>query len=61
MPFAAALRKSLQERGSEVPAEFKRGDSLEEVVPTSQDCRADGGDEASTSILLLSPSGKRCR
>ena len=32
MPFAAALRKSLQDRDSEVLAEFKRGDSLEDVL-----------------------------
>ena len=31
MPFAAALRNSLQDRGNDVPAEFKRGDSLEDV------------------------------
>ena len=32
MPFAAALRKSLQDRGNEAPAEFMRGDSLEDVL-----------------------------
>jgi hypothetical protein len=60
MPFAAALRKSLQDRDSEVPSEFKRGDSLEDVL--SRHLRAVeemGGDDVFTCILLLSPDGKR--
>jgi hypothetical protein len=60
MPFAAALRKSLQDRGSEVPAEFKRGDSLEDVLNRHlRTVEEMGGDDASTCILLLSPDGKR--
>ena len=60
MPFAAALRKSLQERGREVPAEFKRGDSLEDVLSRHlRTVEQMGGDDVSTCILLLSPDGKR--
>ena len=60
MPFAAALRKSLQERGSEVPAEFKRGDSLEDVLNRHlRTVEQMGGDDVFTCILLLSPDGKR--
>ena len=60
MPFAAALRKSLQDRGSEVPAEFKRGDSLEDVLNRHlRTVEEMGGDDVSTCILLLSPDGKR--
>ena len=60
MPFAAALRKSLQERGREVPAEFKRGDSLEDVLNRHlRTVEQMGGDDVSTCILLLSPDGKR--
>jgi GAF domain len=60
MPFAAGLRKSLQDRGSEVPAEFKRGDGLEDVL--NRHLRAVeqmAGDDVFTCILLLSPDGKR--
>ena len=60
MPFAAALRKSLQDRGSEVPAELKRGDSLEEVLNRHlRTVEQLGGDDVFTCILLLSPDGKR--
>ena len=60
MPFAAALRKSLQERGSEVPAEFMRGDSLEDVLNRHlMTVEQMGGDDVFTCILLLSPDGKR--
>jgi len=60
MPFAAALRKSLQDRGSEVPAEFKRGDSLEHVLNRHlMTVEQMGGDDVFTCILLLSPDGKR--
>ena len=59
MPFAAALRKSLQDRGSEVPAEFKRGDSLEDVLNRHlMTVEQMGGDDVFTCILLLSPDGK---
>jgi hypothetical protein len=60
MPFAAALRKSLQDRDSEVPAEFKRGDSLEDVLSRHlRTVEEMGGDDVFTCILLLSPDGKR--
>src|SRR5215207_4599899 len=60
MPFAAALRQSLQERGSEVPSEFKRGDSLEAVLNRHlRTVEQMGGDDVFTCILLLSPDGKR--
>ena len=60
MPFAAALRKSLQDRGSDVPAEFKRGDSLEDVLNRHlMTVEQMGGDDVFTCILLLSPDGKR--
>ena len=60
MPFAAALRKSLQDRGCDVPAEFKRGDSLEDVLNRHlMTVERMGGDDVFTCILLLSPDGKR--
>jgi hypothetical protein len=59
MPFAAALRRSLQERGSEVPAEFRRGDSLEDVLNRHlMTVEQMGGNDAFTCILLVSPDGK---
>jgi len=60
MPFAAALRQSLQDRDSEVLAEFKRGDSLEAVLNRHlRTVEEMGGDDVFTCILLLSPDGKR--
>src|SRR6478736_6277539 len=60
MPFSAALRKLLQNRGSEVPAEFKRGDSLEDILNRHlMTVEQMGGDDVFTCILLLSPDGKR--
>jgi GAF domain-containing protein len=60
MTFAAALRKSLQARGSEVPTEFERGDSLEDVLNRHLvTVEQMGGDDVFTCILLLSPDGKR--
>jgi len=60
MPFATALRKSLQDRDSDVPAEFKRGDSLEDVLNRHlMTVEQMAGDDAFTCILLLSPDGKR--
>ena len=60
MPFAAALRQSLQERGSEVTAEFMRGDSLEDVLNRHlSTVEQMGGGDVFTCILLLSPDGKR--
>lgn len=59
MPFAAALRKSLQDRGSEVSAEFRRGDSLEDVLSRHLlTVERLGGDDLFTCILLLSADGK---
>ena len=60
MPFAAALRKSLQDRGSEVPAELKRGDFLEHVLNRHlRTVEQMGGDDVFTCVLLLSADGKR--
>ncbi len=60
MPFATALRKSLQVRGSEVPAELSRGDTLEDVLNRHlMTVEQMGGDDVFTCILLLSPDGKR--
>jgi GAF domain-containing protein len=60
MPFAAALRKSLQDRGSQVPAEIKRGDSLEGVLNRHlRTVEEMSGDDVFTCILLLSPDGRR--
>jgi len=59
MPFAAALRKSLEDRDSEVSAEFLRGDSLEEVLNRHlMTVEQMGGDDVFTCILLLSADGK---
>ena len=60
MPFAAALRKSLENRDYEVAAEFLRGDSLEDVLNRHlMTVEQMGGDDVFTCILLLSPDGKR--
>ena len=60
MPFAAALRRSLQDRGREVPAEFERRDSLEDVLNRHlRTIEQMGGGDVFTCILLLSPDGKR--
>lgn len=60
MPFAAALRKSLEDRGGEVPAEFGRGDNLEDVLNRHlMTVEQMGGDDVFTCILLLSADGKR--
>jgi hypothetical protein len=60
MPFAAALQKSLQDRGSDVPGEFLRGDSLEDVLNRHlMTVEQMGGDDVFTCILLLSADGKR--
>ncbi len=60
MPFASSLRESLQVRGSEVPTEFTRGDSLEHVLDRHLNAVEQNFDgELTTSILLLSPDGKR--
>ena len=60
MPFAAALRNSLQNRDYEAPAEFLRGDTLEEVLNRHlATVEQMGGDDVFTCILLLSADGKR--
>jgi GAF domain len=60
MPFAAGLRESLEMRGSQVPSELTRGDSLEHVLSRHlQTVEQMGGGELVTSILLLSDDGKR--
>jgi GAF domain-containing protein len=60
MPFAAALRQSLQDRDREAPAEFIRGDSLEEVLNRHlMTVEQMGGNDVFTCILLLSADGKR--
>jgi hypothetical protein len=59
MPFAAALQKSLQDRKNEFPAEFIRGDTLEDVLNRHlKTVERMGGDDVFTCILLLSPDGK---
>jgi GAF domain-containing protein len=60
MPFSARLRQSLFDRDCEVASEFRRGDSLEEVLDRhllAVEAMAEG--ELLTSILLLSDDGKR--
>ena len=60
MPFAATLRKSLEDRGHAVSTEFRRGDSLEDVLNRHlMTVEQTGGDDLFTCILLLSPDGKR--
>jgi GAF domain-containing protein len=60
MPFASGLRESLRVRKNQVSFELTRGDSLGRVLDrhllTVEDM-ADG--DLLTSILLLSPDGKR--
>ena len=60
MPFAAGLRQSLYVRDCQLASEFTRGDSLEDVldrhllaVEEMAEC------ELLTSVLLLSPDGRR--
>lgn len=60
MPFAAALARSLQHRDSQILAEFKRGDSLEDVLNRHlMTVEELAGDDVFTTILLLSADGKR--
>jgi GAF domain-containing protein len=60
MPFTAGLRESLQIRGSLLPSEFIRGDSLEHVLDRHLlAVERDFGDELIASVLLLSADGKR--
>jgi GAF domain-containing protein len=60
MPFAAGLRESLYARNADVASEFRRGDSLEDVLDRhllAVERMAES--DLVTSILLLSPDGKR--
>jgi len=60
MAFAARLRESLQFRQNQTPKEFANGDDLEQVLNRhllTVESMADG--ELITSVLLLSPDGKR--
>ena len=60
MPFAARLRESLEDRGSQVLLEFGRGDSLEHVLGRHlKTVEHMGGGALVTSILLLSDDRKR--
>jgi hypothetical protein len=60
VPFAAALRKALEDRRSEVPAELKRGDTLERILNRHlRTVEEMGGDNVFACVLLLSPDGKR--
>ena len=60
MAFAAGLRESLQNRGSDVRSEISRGDSLETVLDRHLLAVEESFDgDLQTSILLLSPDGKR--
>jgi GAF domain-containing protein len=60
MSFAAGLRQALQLRQRDVASELQRGDSLEEILNrhllTVEEM---SDDEILTSVLLLSPDGKR--
>jgi GAF domain-containing protein len=60
MPFAAGLRDSLQLRETRAPSEFEEGHSLEKVLErhllTVEEM---AHSQVITSILLLSPDGKR--
>lgn len=59
MPFAAALRESLEDRDTQFPAEFMRGDSLEEVLNRHlMTVEQMGGHDVFTCVLLLNPDGK---
>lgn len=60
MPFAAELHESMQGRGREFPSEFIRGDSLEHVLNRYLLAIEQMGiGDIVTSVLLLSPDGKR--
>ena len=60
MPFAAGLRNSLQLRETRAPSEFEEGHSLEKVLERHLlTVEQMAHSEVITSILLLSPDGKR--
>src|SRR6478672_5062576 len=60
MSFTAGLRQALDLRQNDVVGELRRGDSLEEILNRhllAVEGMSDG--EILTSVLLLSPDGKR--
>jgi len=60
MTFAAGLHQALNLRRSDVVSELKRGDSLQDVLGRHLvTVEAMSDDEILTSVLLLSPDGKR--
>src|SRR5262245_39498702 len=62
MSFTAGLRQALDLRQSDVISELRRGDSLEDVLNRhllTVEGMSDG--EILTSVLLLSPDGKRLK
>jgi GAF domain-containing protein len=60
MTFAAGLQQALNLRRSDVVSELKRGDSLHDVLRRHLvTVEAMSDDEILTSVLLLSPDGKR--
>lgn len=60
MPFATALKSSLETRRNQVPAELASGDSLEHVLSRHLLAVEEMADrELLTSILLLDGDGKR--
>lgn len=59
MPFGAGLRQSLQVRDCEAATEFRRGDSLEDVLDRHLLAVEEAAEsKLVTSVLLLSPDGK---
>jgi len=60
MPFAAGLRQSLYVRDRQLASEFTRGDSLEDVLDRHLLAVEEMAEtELLTSVLLLSPDGRR--
>ena len=60
MAFAAGLRETLQLRRNQAPSEFTRGDRLEHVLDRHLLAVEQMGEgDLLTSILLLSPDGRR--
>ena len=60
MPFSAGLRQSLQARDCQFESEFTQGDSLEDVLDRHLLAVEEMAEiEIITSILLLSPDGRR--
>lgn len=60
MSFAAGLRQALRLRQSDVVSELRRGDSLEDILDKHLlTVEAMSDSQILTSVLLLSPDGKR--